>query len=102
MIEDYGFVPMGCVVSAEVADEGRDFAVIFDIERFYDIEAVAAGLAGDDPVDVGVVVHTDADWGVGVEVEVNAGVEGVGVGGISEGVEIVVVVGVVFVGFAHR
>ena len=67
-----------------------------DVERFDDIEAAVAGLPGDNPVDVGVVIHSNADGGVGVNVLVGARVERREVIIIPESIEVLIIVGVVF------
>ena len=63
------------VVSAEVGDERRDFALELDVERFEDVQAVAPWLTADNPVDVGVVVHADGERLHRVDVRIRAAVE---------------------------
>ncbi len=73
------------VVSAEVGDERRDFALELDVERFEDVQTVAPWLTADDPVDVGVVVHADREGLHRVDVRIRAAVErGVERGEIGE------------------
>ena len=76
VVEHHRLVAVVGVVGSEVVDHGRYLAFVFGKEGFYDVEPSALGLAGDDPVDVGVVVHANADGGVGVDVRVGAAVEG--------------------------
>ena len=75
VIVDDRLVGMRSVVSTEVGDECRDFALELDIEGFEDVQAVGARLATDNPVDVGVVVHTNAERLHRVDVRVRATVE---------------------------
>ena len=59
------------VIAAEVLDECRYLAVKLDVEALDYIKAAVARLPGDNPVDVGVVVHAYADGRVGVNVRVS-------------------------------
>ena len=63
------------VVSAEVSDERRDFALELDVKGLQHIQAVAPWLTADYPVDVGVVVHADRERLQRVDVRVRAAVE---------------------------
>ena len=69
-IKDHGLVSVLRIVAAEVIDESRYLTLELDVERFDNIESAVAWLTGDNPVDVGVVVHADADGRVGVNVRV--------------------------------
>ena len=66
---------MRCVISAEVGDERRDFALELHIERFEDVQAVGTRLTAHNPVDVGVVVHANAERLHRVDIRVRATVE---------------------------
>ena len=66
---------MWCIVGAEIGDECRDFALEFHIERFEDVQAVGTRLTAHNPVDIGVVVHTNAKRLHRVDVRVRATVE---------------------------
>lgn len=61
VVEHDGVVAVGCIVTAEVVDECRQFPLVLHVERLQDIQAVADGLATDYPVDVGIVVHAIAE-----------------------------------------
>ena len=61
VVVDDRLVWVWCVVGAEVGDERRDFALELDIERFEDVQAIGARLTADNPVDIGIVVHTNAE-----------------------------------------
>ena len=93
---------MGGVIAAEVLDECRYLAVELDVEALDDIKAAVARLTGDNPVDVGVIVHTYADGSIGVNVLVGAGVERREVVIITESIEVLIIVGIVLVPLAHR
>ena len=67
-IIDHSLVSMLRVITAEVLDECRNLTLELDVERFYDIKATVARLTGDNPVNVGVVVHADANRRVRVYV----------------------------------
>ena len=75
VVEDDRLVGMRRVVGAEVSHESRDLPLELDIEGFEDVETVAARLATDNPVDVGVIVHTNAKRLHGVDVRVRAAVQ---------------------------
>ena len=75
IVVDDRFVWMWCVVGAEVGDERRDFALELHIERFEDVQAVGTRLTAHNPVDIGVVVHTNAERLHRVDVRVRATVE---------------------------
>ena len=64
-----------CVIGAEVSDERRDFALELNVERFEDVQAVGTRLTAHNPVDIGVVVHTNAERLYWVDVRVRATVE---------------------------
>ena len=83
------------IVAAEVLDECRNLTLELDVERLYDVEAAVAGLTGDNPVDVGVVVHADADRRVGVNILVGTRVERREVIIIAESIEVLIIVGLV-------
>ncbi len=63
---DNGLVAMLRIIAAEVLNESRYLSLELDIERLDDVELPATRLSCDNPVDVCVVVHTDADRRVGV------------------------------------
>ena len=75
IIVDDRLVRVWCVVGAEVGNERRDFALELHVERFEDIQAVGTRLTAHNPVDIGVVVHTDAERLHRVDVRVRATVE---------------------------
>lgn len=102
VIIDHGLVAMRGVITAEVLDECRYFAVELDVKALDDIEAAVARLPGDNPVDVGVVVHAYADGRVGVNVLVSAGVERREVVIVTESIEVLIIVGIILVALAHR
>ena len=60
------------IIGAEVVNERRNLSLIFDIEGFDDVQAVAAWLSSHYPVDIGVIVHAYADWGQRVHVGIGA------------------------------
>ena len=62
IIIDDGLVGVVHVVGAEVGYECGNLALEFDIEGLDDIESVSRRLSGNYPVDVGVVVHSYANW----------------------------------------
>ena len=64
-----------CVVCAEVGNERRDFALELHIERFENVQAVGTRLTAHNPVDIGVVVHANAERLHRVDVRVRATVE---------------------------
>ena len=110
------------VVRAEVGDKSRNLSLKLDIERFEDVQSIVAWLTAHDPVDVCVVVHTDAEWLHWRDVRVRAAVERrvergklrVGMDGVqvllrladyflvAEGVEIVEIRCVILVVLLHR
>ena len=71
-IVDHSLVSVLRIVTAEVLYECRNLTLELDVEGFDYIEAAVARLTGDNPVDVGVVVHAYADGRVGVNVLVGA------------------------------
>ena len=75
IVVDDRLVGMRSIVSTEVGDEHRDFALELHIERFEDVQAVGTWLTAHNPVDVGVVVHTNAERLHRVDVRVRATVE---------------------------
>ena len=75
IVVDDRLVRMGCVVGAEVGNERRDFAFELHIERFEDVQAVGTRLTAHNPVDIGVVVHANAERLHRVDVRVRATVE---------------------------
>ncbi len=90
------------IVTAEVLDECRNLTLELDVERFYDVQTAVARLTGDNPVDVGVVVHTDANRRVRVYVFVGASIERREVIIIAESIEVLIIVGIVLMPLAHR
>lgn len=75
IVVDDRFVWVWCVVGAEVGDERMDFALEFDVEGFEDIQAVGTWLTAHNSVDVGIVVHANAERLHRVDVRVRATVE---------------------------
>ena len=75
IVVDDRLVRMRCVIGAEVGDERRDFALELHIERFEDVQAVGTRLTAHNPVDIGVVVHANAERLHRVDVRVRATVE---------------------------
>lgn len=65
VVEDDGVVAVGGIVTAEVIDECRQLPLVLHVERLQDVQSAADGLATDNPVDVGVVVHADAERSIG-------------------------------------
>ena len=66
----YTFGGTNPLITAEVLYECWNLTLELDVERLYDVQAAVARLTGDNPVDVGVVVHTDADGRIYVHVAV--------------------------------
>ena len=75
VVEYDRMVRVRSVVRTEVGNQRRNLSLELDIERFEDIQAVAFRLTAHDPVDVGVVVHTDAERHHRRDVRVRAAVE---------------------------
>ena len=75
VVEDDRVVGVRSVIRAEAGNKSRDFALKLDIERFEDIQSVALRLTAHDPVDVRVVVHTDAERLHRADVRVRSAVE---------------------------
>ena len=79
-----------------------DFTLEFDIKRLYDVQSSAIRLTGNNPVDIGVVVHTNADWSIRIDISVSTAVEQAGIKVIAERIEVSEIRGVVFMTFFHR
>ena len=75
IVVDDRLVRMWSVVGAEVANERRDFALEFDVKGFEDVQSIVAWLTAHNPVDVGIVVHANAERLHRVDVRVRATVE---------------------------
>ena len=60
IVVDDRLVRMWSVVGAEVGNERRDFALEFDVKGFEDVQSIVAWLTAHNPIDIGVVVHTNA------------------------------------------
>ena len=75
VVVDDRLVRMRSIVSAEVGYERRDFALELHIERFEDVQAVGTRLTAHNPVDVGIVVHANAERLHRVDVRVRAIIE---------------------------
>ena len=75
IVVDDRLVWVWCVIGAEVSDERRDFALELHIERFEDVQAVGTRLTAHNPVDVSIIVHTNAERLHRVDVRVRATVE---------------------------
>ena len=76
VIEDDTVVGMGRIVGAKVCNESGNLALEFHLERFEYIEAAAARLTAYHPIDIGVVVHANAQRSERVEVRIGAAVKG--------------------------
>lgn len=90
VVENHCLTLVMGVILAELSHESRNLPLIFHIERFEDIESAKAfiGLSGHNPVDIGVIVHTDADWSISVKIAVGPAVESFGLKVESESVEV--------------
>ena len=75
VVEDDRVVRVRCVVRTEVGNQCRDLSLELDIERFEDVKAASLRLTAHNPVDVCVVVHTDAERLHRADVRVRAAVE---------------------------
>ena len=75
IVVDDRLVRMWSVVGAKVGNERRDFALELHIERFEDVQTVGTRLTAHNPVDIGVVVHANAERLHRVDVRVRATVE---------------------------
>ena len=75
VVVDNRLVRVRCVIGAEVGDERRDFALKLHIEGFEDVQAVGTWLTAHNPVDIGIVVHTNAERLHRVDVRVRATIE---------------------------
>ena len=75
VVVDDRLVRVWCVVGAEVGDERRDFALELDVKGFEDVQAVGTRLTAHNPVDVSIIVHTNAERLHRVDVRVRATVE---------------------------
>ena len=101
IIDDYLGLVVG-IVAAEVVNERGDLALELRVEALDDVQAAPCGLARHDPVDVGVIVHADADGRIGVHVLVCPAVQLRLAEIIAQAVEIVEVAGVILVRLSHR
>ena len=72
IVVDDRLVWVWCVIGAEVGNERRDFALELHIERFKDVQTVGTRLTAHNPVDIGVVVHANAERLHRVDVRVRA------------------------------
>ena len=75
VVVDDRLVRVRCVIGAEVGYERRDFALELDVKGFEDVQAVGTRLTAHNPVDIGIVVHADAERLHRVDVRVRATVE---------------------------
>ena len=75
VVEDDRMVGVRSVIRTEVGNQRRNLSLELDIKRFEDVQAVALRLTAHDPVDVGIVVHTDAERLHRADVRVRAAVE---------------------------
>ena len=75
VVEDNRLVLMISVVRAEIIDQGGNLTLELDVEGFENIQAGARWLAGYNPVDIGIVVHADANRGQGIHILVGAAVK---------------------------
>ena len=75
IVVDDRLVRMRCVISTEVGNERRDFALELHIERFKDVQAVGTRLTAHNPVDVSIIVHANTERLHRVDVRVRAIIE---------------------------
>ena len=75
VVVDNRLVLMISVVRAEIIDQGGNLTLELDVERLEDVQAVARGLASHNPVDIRIVVHTDANGSQRVHVFIGAGIK---------------------------
>ena len=75
IVVDDRLVWVWCVIGAEIGDERRDFALEFDVKGFEDVQSIVAWLTAHNPIDVGIVVHANAERLHRVDVRVRATVE---------------------------
>ena len=61
VIIDHDLALVVHVVAAEVVNQSRDFALELRVEGLDHIQSASVGLPRHNPIDVGIVVHTDAD-----------------------------------------
>ena len=66
IVIDDTVIGMGRIVSAEVCNERRDFALKFHVKRFEHIKSVATRLTAHNSVDIGIVVHVKTKLKVGI------------------------------------
>ena len=90
------------VVTTKLLNKSRDFTLEFDIKRLYDVQSSAIRLTGNNPVDIGIVVHTNADWSMRIDISVSTAVKQAGIKVIAERIEVSEIRGVVFMSFFHR
>ena len=92
------------VILAKLRYQRRDFAFVFNVERLQHIESPEPliGLSCYNPVDIGIVVHADADRCVAVKVTVGAAIHCFRVVVVAESVEILKIAVVILVPFFHR
>ena len=93
---------MGCIVVSEVVHERRCLPLELDVEGLDDVEPPSSRLPSHNPVNVGVVVHADANRRIRVMVFVSTIVKSRSVEIITERVEVFVIVGIILVCFTHR
>ena len=88
---------------AELPDQSGEFPLILHEERFEDIETAKAlvGLSGHYPVNIGIVVHANADRGVWIDITVSPGVEGRWLVVVAESVKVLEIAVVVLVILFH-
>ena len=90
------------IVAAEVVDECRYLTLELDVKWLDDIEPTAFWLSGYNPVDVCIVVHTDANGRIRVNVGIGTAVNRSRVEVVAEGVKIGEIRGIVLVRLFHR
>ena len=101
VVENHDLALVVGVVAAEIVNQCRYLALELGVERLDDVEPSACGLPGNNPVDVGVVVHADADGGIRVQVLVGSAVELGLVEVVAQTVEVFKIAGVVLVRLTH-
>ena len=101
IIDDhFGFVMD--VIAAEVVNQSRYLALELRVEALDDVQTATARLARHYPVDVGVVVHADADGRKRIQVLIRTAVELCLVELVAQAIEIIEVAGIILVALTHR
>ena len=90
------------VVGAELAHQLRQLPFILHIEGLQHEQFSLSRLSGNNPVDVGVIIHPDADGRIRIHVPVGTAVQCRRVGVPAQRVEIFKVARVILVALTHR